>query len=331
MTVDDSDGDGDDDDDGDGDADSDNDSGIDSDSDNRYDNNNGGDDVRLEVYQGNLDMHVALYDEGKKHELIGEGTLRLHEVMDKGELDVWFVTKNKKGAPSGDVYFELTFYAVAPPQAPPVPHPQHHPIRHNQPQLGFAPMNRPLPLPHAPPAPMHGNNLGAPVPFPGNPYPNPQRAYPIPQGHTLPPQQNTPPRPYGNIKIHPSSLNNTSLVTSTHPTPPFQPKTQYIPKPKVQANNFGRSPNNMPQMPPSNFRPQGNAPLPGPPRFTGPQPHSQPGIHQMPMHMPVPHPVGQNVGYGQNLSRLPRRTPGMQNTPLVTPHVQYNYNLGSFP
>ncbi|KAI1302830.1 hypothetical protein EDD11_005476, partial [Mortierella claussenii] len=43
--------------------------------------------VRLDVFQGILDMHVAVFDEGRKNELIGEGTLMLHEVIDKGELD----------------------------------------------------------------------------------------------------------------------------------------------------------------------------------------------------------------------------------------------------
>ncbi|KAF9271984.1 hypothetical protein BGZ88_005340, partial [Linnemannia elongata] len=43
--------------------------------------------VRLDVFQGALDMGVSVFDEGKKNELIGEGTLLLHEVIDKGELD----------------------------------------------------------------------------------------------------------------------------------------------------------------------------------------------------------------------------------------------------
>ncbi|KAF9936469.1 hypothetical protein BGZ67_002370 [Mortierella alpina] len=58
-----------------------------------------------------LDMYVAVYDEGRKNDLIGDGILLLHEVVDKGELDVWFPIKCK-GAPAGDIYFELTFYAV---------------------------------------------------------------------------------------------------------------------------------------------------------------------------------------------------------------------------
>ncbi|KAG0044539.1 hypothetical protein BGZ83_010248 [Gryganskiella cystojenkinii] len=43
--------------------------------------------VRLDVFQGQLDMRVSVHDEGKKNELIGEGILMLHEVIDKGELD----------------------------------------------------------------------------------------------------------------------------------------------------------------------------------------------------------------------------------------------------
>ncbi|KAF9919140.1 hypothetical protein BGZ65_012299, partial [Modicella reniformis] len=58
-----------------------------------------------------LNMNVAVHDEGKKKELIGEGTLLLHEVVDKGELDVWFPIKSMETA-AGDVYFELTFYAL---------------------------------------------------------------------------------------------------------------------------------------------------------------------------------------------------------------------------
>lgn len=32
-------------------------------------------------------MHVMVIDEGKKNEVIGDGVLLLHEVIDKGELD----------------------------------------------------------------------------------------------------------------------------------------------------------------------------------------------------------------------------------------------------
>ena len=42
--------------------------------------------IRLDVFQGQLDMRVAVHDEGKTG-LIGEGVLMLHEVIDKGELD----------------------------------------------------------------------------------------------------------------------------------------------------------------------------------------------------------------------------------------------------
>ncbi|KAG0352024.1 hypothetical protein BGZ54_002988 [Gamsiella multidivaricata] len=43
--------------------------------------------IRLDVYQGCLAMRVSVVDEGKKDELVGEGTLLLHEVLDRGELD----------------------------------------------------------------------------------------------------------------------------------------------------------------------------------------------------------------------------------------------------
>ncbi|KAG0243430.1 hypothetical protein BGX31_010713, partial [Mortierella sp. GBA43] len=66
--------------------------------------------IRVDVFQGQLDMTVSVYDEGKKNELIGEGTLLLHEVIDKGELDVWFPIRAMDSA-AGEIYFELTFYA----------------------------------------------------------------------------------------------------------------------------------------------------------------------------------------------------------------------------
>ncbi|KAF8981011.1 hypothetical protein BGZ52_003373, partial [Haplosporangium bisporale] len=67
--------------------------------------------VRFDVFQNHLDLHVMVIDEGKKNEVIGDGILLLHEVIDKGELDVWFPIKYK-GSPAGDIYFELTFYAA---------------------------------------------------------------------------------------------------------------------------------------------------------------------------------------------------------------------------
>ncbi|KAK3816658.1 MAG: C2 domain-containing protein [Benniella sp.] len=67
--------------------------------------------VRLEVHPGQLNMLVSVYDDGKKNELIGEGNLLLHEVIDKGELDVWFPIK-LDGTSAGEIYFELTFYAL---------------------------------------------------------------------------------------------------------------------------------------------------------------------------------------------------------------------------
>ncbi|KAK3844534.1 MAG: hypothetical protein J3R72DRAFT_71716 [Linnemannia gamsii] len=43
--------------------------------------------VRLDVFQDQLDMKVSIFDEGKKGELVGDGVLLLNEVIDKGELD----------------------------------------------------------------------------------------------------------------------------------------------------------------------------------------------------------------------------------------------------
>lgn len=43
--------------------------------------------IRLDVFQGQLDMQVYVYNEGKQNELIGDGVLLLNEVVDRGELD----------------------------------------------------------------------------------------------------------------------------------------------------------------------------------------------------------------------------------------------------
>ncbi|KAF8979178.1 hypothetical protein BGZ52_005205, partial [Haplosporangium bisporale] len=43
--------------------------------------------IRLDVFHGELAMSVAVHDDGKKDELIGDGVLLLNEVIDKGELD----------------------------------------------------------------------------------------------------------------------------------------------------------------------------------------------------------------------------------------------------
>ncbi|KAG0023719.1 hypothetical protein BGZ82_010670 [Podila clonocystis] len=54
--------------------------------------------VRFDVFQNHLDLHVMLIDEGKKNEIIGDGVLLLHEVIDKGELDVWFPIKHRQSS-----------------------------------------------------------------------------------------------------------------------------------------------------------------------------------------------------------------------------------------
>lgn len=43
--------------------------------------------IRLDIFHGELAMSVAVHDDGKKDELIGDGVLLLNEVIDKGELD----------------------------------------------------------------------------------------------------------------------------------------------------------------------------------------------------------------------------------------------------
>ncbi|KAG0358108.1 hypothetical protein BC939DRAFT_508904 [Gamsiella multidivaricata] len=128
--------------------------------------------VRLDVFHSQMDMHVAVYDEGKKNELIGDGVLLLHEVIDKGELDVWFPVKYN-GTSAGDIYFELTFYAAAPPPAagttpPPAAQAQiHTPIRHTQPGYQGGPGMHPMS--HAPSVSGYGSPASAPQ-FPGGMY-----------------------------------------------------------------------------------------------------------------------------------------------------------------
>ncbi|KAF8939187.1 hypothetical protein BGZ58_010443 [Dissophora ornata] len=318
--------------------------------------------VRLDVFQGNLDMHVAVFDEGKKNELIGEGTLLLHEVIDKGELDVWFPIKSK-GASAGDVYFELTFYAIAPPPAAggrgvPAPHAQvQHPmIRHTQP--GFVPVGRPLP--NGPLPTMYGVAPGPPAPFPGNTYHPPvgygnvnnARPYPIPQQqrqHSYPLQQ--PPittvPPYGAPPNGPGC--NPSFGAGG--TSPFRPKTQYNASPQAGVSRpaSGGHPNHMPHPVPaghrnSNFGVQNNNPaaVGFPMTQHSPPGNQRPGV-QMPIPRPGGHPNNNTQGYGQTFNngrpnQFPnnnqpdrRPPPGSQGVPIVTPFVQYNYSMGSFP
>ncbi|KAI1303893.1 hypothetical protein EDD11_005299 [Mortierella claussenii] len=199
--------------------------------------------VRLDVYQGQMDMHVAVYDEGKKNELIGDGILLLHEVVDKGELDVWFPIKYN-GTPAGDIYFELTYYAAAPPPAaggtPPIPQAQvQTPIRHTQLTYQGGPGMHAVP--HGPPATGFGSpTVGPPAPYPGNMYHSTYNAAPRP---FTAPYSGSPaatpgfqPQPFGGaLPFRPPGAgpypNNTS--------------------PQFSSSNIpgGAYPNHMPQMP----------------------------------------------------------------------------------
>ncbi|KAF9917590.1 hypothetical protein BX616_000528 [Lobosporangium transversale] len=293
------------------------------------------------VFQGVLDIHVSVFDEGKKHELIGEGTLLLHEVIDKGELDVWFPIKYKN-APAGEIYFELTFYALAPPpnvgpgRSPaPQMHLQHPPLRYAQP--GYMPAGRPLPH-----TTMVGHPVGPPAPFPGNTYQHPTGypnsnipSQPRPQPPQPQPQPQPQPRPYPIPQQHPF------IPTHSPATPPtqlgmnstFRPKTQYNSRPQqapvpAQIRPFPNIPNgNGPynNMPPAQYP---ISPL-------SPQ-HPPGGVH-----MPLPRPTGPttpvNNNHGRSAGPNPaygRRPPPMTQVSSgspVTPLVQYNYTLGSFP
>ncbi|KAF9966462.1 hypothetical protein BGZ70_002251 [Mortierella alpina] len=286
--------------------------------------------VRLDVFQGALDMYVAVYDEGRKSDLIGDGILLLHEVVDKGELDVWFPIKCK-GAPAGDIYFELTFYAVAPPPAAGVaPLPQHtqnqHPqIRHSQP--GFVPAGRPLP--HAPMTTLYGNMPGPPAPFAGNTYQHPAayanninaRPYPLPQHHPYTPPQ--PPARPGFVQ----GFTNTS--------PAFRPTTQYSGSghhPNIPGSSSG-GPIGFSGPGPRPFPAQGNPPIRHPMAQQSP-----PAGQQYAMPRPMPHPVAGGYRPTPQGNRPPigvphnaRPPPGAGPVPPITPLMQYNYTLGSFP
>ncbi|KAF9998046.1 hypothetical protein BGZ65_006420 [Modicella reniformis] len=281
--------------------------------------------IRLEVFQGTVHMHVSLFDEGKKNELIGTDILLLHEVIDKGELDVWFPIKHN-GRPAGEIYFELTFYAVAPlpPTGGPTPHTpymqiQHPPLRYIQP--GFVPPGQVIP--NTPPVLGYGSVPGPPASYPGNIYQHPAgygpngnpQPYPVPQQHPYPPPQPSTSMPYGRPPNRPGF--NPALGVGT---PPFQPKAPggYPPQP-FPSNNSGFG---GPQVSPSVRFPGPQQPSPGGPH------HGAPG--------PAPRPAG--PGYGHNFNGRPNnpannqpdRRPPPGSIP-VTPLVQYNYTLGNFP
>ncbi|KFH62944.1 hypothetical protein MVEG_10982 [Podila verticillata NRRL 6337] len=293
--------------------------------------------VRFDVFQNHLDLHVMVIDEGKKNEVIGDGILLLHEVIDKGELDVWFPIKYK-GSPAGDIYFELTFYAAAPPVitggSPMPPQVTHTPIRHTQP--GFHVQGNPLPHPpFGPPAPFPGNTYQQPRPYSGpqlQPYPVPQPSVATgPFRPPGPPGLAGPPRPSGGL-----GPSFPGFVPSA--PPPFRPSTQYT-SPQMAhsgvSNSYG-SPRPIPgqgpgqgyQMPQpfpiGNSYPSGNMP---------PVP-SQP----LPMNMPVPRPHGARPpnSHPNSAPNMPSYRPN-NNLPRpsasgpVTPLMQYNYSLGSFP
>ncbi|KAF9916059.1 hypothetical protein BX616_004714 [Lobosporangium transversale] len=243
--------------------------------------------VRLDVFHGQLDMHVAVYDEGKKNELIGDGTLLLHEVVDKGELDVWFPIKYN-GSPAGDIYFELTFYAAAPPPAagstPPVSQAQiQTPIRHTQP--GFQSGLGMHGVPHTPPTSGFGSPaVGPPPPFAGNIYQPGYSATPRP---FAPPQPFSPAStPYGGPPVSGPGFGAASPFRPPGASPyPTNTSPQFG---NASAPGGGPYPNQMPQPflsgpPGSNAFPTNNIANNNnmPPRFPVPQ-HSGPGFPQGP-------------------------------------------------
>ncbi|GJJ74843.1 hypothetical protein EMPS_07201 [Entomortierella parvispora] len=326
--------------------------------------------IRLDVFQGQLDMRVAVRDEGK-YGLIGEGILMLHEVIDKGELDVWFPIR-LKGASTGDVYFELTFYAAAPPPGPgiaPSPLHQRPSLRYQMNQAPAGAGGRPLP--NAPIA-MHGRMNGPPAPYAGNIYQHPVGyspgaiPYPVPGQHQpLSPQQqqmrppmqmsypqSKPPMttapPFGGPPSGPGF--HPAVVAAATPT--FRPTTQYSggPSRPIQGG-FVNSPPPFPTGPTTSSS-----------HYPNSYPNNNPQRPSMPTSMPVPQPYNPNQGHGQAAHHGPgpgqrppnagypmiHNRPGGVSTPQqmqqqqrppittapmgpVTPMRQYNYTLGSFP
>ncbi|KAF9995204.1 hypothetical protein BGZ80_005378 [Entomortierella chlamydospora] len=233
-------------------------------------------DQEANVFHGQMDMNVSVYDEGKKNELIGEGILLLHEVVDKGELDVWFPIKYN-GTAAGDIYFELTFYASAPPPTaggtPPIPQAQiQTPVGHIQPGYPGPGVH---PLPHTPPVSGFGSPaVGQPTPFlPYNATPRPFPASPYPAA-----------APFGVPPVSGPGYNQ-----PFGGAPPFRPPGA-SPYPTNATPQFG-SPNapggGYPQMPQpfpgsnTNYPPNNNNINNMPPRFPAPQ-HPSPGGQQIP-------------------------------------------------
>ncbi|KAF9198462.1 hypothetical protein BGZ49_000711 [Haplosporangium sp. Z 27] len=306
--------------------------------------------VRLDVFQGQMDMNVSVYDEGKKNELIGEGILLLHEVVDKGELDVWFPIKYN-GTTAGDIYFELTFYAAAPLPAagatPPIPQAQiQTPIRHTQP--GY---QGPGILPHTPPLGGYGSPpVGPPTsfppynatprPFPSQPFPaaaaaGPYGAPPTPgPGFNQPFGGASPFRPPGTI----SYPNNTSPQFGN----PSAGGYPHMPQPFAGGNNAyppnSNNNNGPPRFPvPQHSSPGGVSPLPsfsqgpgGPPNsFPSNGPNNSNLLNNGPPHS---YPNNNNFpGNGPNNNSFPNNGPNNNNFPNNGPnHNNYRPN-NNFP
>ncbi|KAF9096812.1 hypothetical protein BGX23_010382 [Mortierella sp. AD031] len=318
--------------------------------------------VRVDVFQDQLDMKVSVFDEGKKGELVGDGILLLNEVIDKGELDVWFPIKFN-GSAAGDIYFELTFYAAAPPPAagstPPPATPQtqiHTPLRYNQPGFqGGAPGMHPLP--HTPPVSGYGSpainhnmNLGGPSPpYAGNMYQAPgpggympnANARPFPPAHQqpFPPQQPGPgPLPFGGppavsgpgFNQPPPFGNNAPFrppVGGAFPNPASPPFGQPGPPGSGPGPIGGGFPNAMPHMPQPSFN-NNNGPNNGPNNFpphnNGPNNNFSPNNNNMGSRFPMPQGPG---GPNNNMNNGPNFLQGPGGPPNTFP----NNAPSSFP
>lgn len=241
------------------------------------------------------------------------------------KLLVWFPVKHK-GAITAEIYFELTYYALAP--VTPVSHmPMQRPIiRPGQP--GFIP---PGASPYSPPPhmPVYGNVPRPQPPFPVGFQQPPPMVYthsPNPMPYPVPHQQH-PMSPPPRVPGPPNAMGF---------NPPF-----HVSSPPPMSGPSGR-PNLVPQPYPPN-----NPGFTSPPRFPAPHQHQPQG--GMPMGMPGPGPrptsrpmgPGQGHGYrpgpgpgpGQNFNARPghyHNQPGRPSGPMVTPLVQH-HNIGSFP
>ncbi|CAG8515692.1 15073_t:CDS:2 [Acaulospora colombiana] len=190
--------------------------------------------VRFQITDelSNKKMKVQVYNEdAREHELVGETTIELKEVLEKGEMDDWFEIKFRN-KPAGEVYLEMTFYNTAEP--PPAPIRQQvppmnqtvAPPRTQTPPYSYPPTNNQY-IPSVP------NNAptSSPASYPSNAYPPndnipgrvlspPLHNSPLPH-YAAPQSQTTAPYPQNNSTPYPPVSQVNPLSTSSQGTVSF--------------------------------------------------------------------------------------------------------------